>query len=183
MASRRRSKLDDSVPNQPECSYALHFVCCINRALSDGASFDHCPLSPLRLTLPFSSPMAPKTWLITGCTSGFGADFVHEAIKRGDKAIATGRGDLSRLSALKKAGAHVYTLDVTAPSDTINATVAKMIEEVGDIDVLVNNAGDLAMGLVSELQYVPFCFLMPSDLRVPAFKCGVIKWRQTSSAP
>ncbi|KAL1600768.1 hypothetical protein SLS60_007156 [Paraconiothyrium brasiliense] len=96
--------------------------------------------------------MAPKTWLITGCTSGFGADFVREALKRGDKAIATGRGDISRLSALKEAGAYVYTLDVTSPSETIDATVAKMIEEVGDIDVLVNNAGYLQMGLVGELE-------------------------------
>lgn len=98
--------------------------------------------------------MARKTWLITGCTSGFGADFVYEALKRGDKAIATGRGDTSRLSALKEAGAHVYTLDVTAPSETINATVARMIKEVSDIDVLVNNAGYLKMGLVGELEYV-----------------------------
>ncbi|KAL5388658.1 hypothetical protein DPSP01_002763 [Paraphaeosphaeria sporulosa] len=95
--------------------------------------------------------MAPKTWLITGCTSGFGADFVYEALKRGDRAIATGRGDISRLSALKQAGAHVYTLDVTASSEAINETVAKMIEEVGDIDILVNNAGYLRMGLVAEL--------------------------------
>lgn len=113
--------------------------------------------------------MAPKTWLITGCTSGFGADFVREVLIRGDKAIATGRGDISRLSALKEAGAHVYTLDVTALAETINATVAKMIEEVGDIDILVNNAGYLRVGLVGELEFVsqpPQCPIVS-----PAYVC------------
>lgn len=99
-----------------------------------------------------SHPMAPRTWLITGCTSGFGADFVREAIRRGDKAIATGRGDLARLDFLKKEGARVYTVDVTAPAEEIKAVVKRMIEEVGDIDVLVNNAGYLQLGLVGELE-------------------------------
>lgn len=62
--------------------------------------------------------MASKTWLITGCSSGIGEGFVHEITKRGDKAIATSRGDVARLAALKDAGAYVYSFDVNAPFET-----------------------------------------------------------------
>jgi NAD(P)-dependent dehydrogenase (short-subunit alcohol dehydrogenase family) len=96
--------------------------------------------------------MASKTWLITGCSSGLGENFVHEIIERGDKAIATARGDISRLSALKDAGAYVYSLDVNAPFETTKSLLAQIIEEVGPIDVLVNNAGYMEVGFVEELR-------------------------------
>ncbi|KAJ4304826.1 hypothetical protein N0V90_000354 [Kalmusia sp. IMI 367209] len=95
--------------------------------------------------------MAPKTWLITGCSSGFGEEFVYEAIRRGDKAVATARGDTSRLAALKEAGAYVYSLDVTSPIETVKSTVAAIIEEIGTIDVLVNNAGYVQLGFTEEV--------------------------------
>jgi NADP-dependent 3-hydroxy acid dehydrogenase YdfG len=49
--------------------------------------------------------MAPLVWLVTGCSSGFGAAFVHEIIARGDKAIAIGRKAETRLAHLKGTGA------------------------------------------------------------------------------
>jgi NAD(P)-dependent dehydrogenase (short-subunit alcohol dehydrogenase family) len=95
--------------------------------------------------------MASKTWLITGCSSGIGEGFVYEIIKRGDKAIATARGDVARLAALKDAGAHVYSLDVSAPFETTTSIITRIIEEAGPIDVLVNNAGYMEFGFVEEL--------------------------------
>lgn len=81
------------------------------------------------------------TWLVTGCSSGFGEEFIHGILARGDKAIATTRGPVSRISKLKEAGAMTYSLDVTASQAEINSIVATMIQESGGIDVLVNNAG------------------------------------------
>lgn len=97
--------------------------------------------------------MAPKTWLVTGCSSGFGEDLIYALLKRGEVAIATGRGDVSRLSALKEAGAHVYSLDVTAPAPDIKKIFAKILEDVGGIDVLVNNAGYVHGGLIEEMRF------------------------------
>ncbi|KAF2729654.1 NAD(P)-binding protein [Polyplosphaeria fusca] len=94
--------------------------------------------------------MARKTWLITGCSSGFGAEFTRQLLKRGDAVIATARGDASRLQSLKDVGAHTYSLDVTLPAADIKAKVARMIEEVGEVDVLINNAGYVDAGFVEE---------------------------------
>lgn len=80
--------------------------------------------------------------LVQGCSSGFGQEIALEALKRGDKVIATGRGGLSRLDDVKRAGAHVMECDVTVSSEEMKQ-VAKVAEGVypGGVDVLVNNAG------------------------------------------
>ena len=100
--------------------------------------------------------MAPKTWLVTGCSSGFGEDLIYALLKRGDTAIATARGDVSRLNAQREAGAHVYSLDVTAPIAEIKKVVAQILEDVGSVDVLVNNAGYVHAGMIEETRFVVF---------------------------
>lgn len=93
--------------------------------------------------------MPQLTWLITGCSSGLGEVFVHSILARGDKVVATTRGDVSRISALAEAGARTFSLDVTARQSELNAVVGKILEE-GPIDVLVNNAGYIEAGLAEE---------------------------------
>ncbi|KAJ4301947.1 hypothetical protein N0V90_004043 [Kalmusia sp. IMI 367209] len=97
--------------------------------------------------------MAPLRWLVTGCSTGLGETLVRSILARGDKVVATARGDATtRLSSLKAAGAETVSLDVTAPLSDIKATVAKMLEG-GPIDVLVNNAGYIEAGLAEEVSY------------------------------
>lgn len=96
--------------------------------------------------------MAPQTWLITGCSSGFGAEFVHQLRARGDNVIATGRNAETKLAHLKGTGASIIELDVTAPEDVI----ATKMEEAwgvypGGIDVVVNNAGYILSAAFEEL--------------------------------
>lgn len=104
--------------------------------------------------------MAPLRWLITGCSSGIGEMFVRSILARGDKVVATARGDVSRLSSLKEAGAETASLDVTASLSDIRAVVAKILED-GPIDVLVNNAGYIEAGLAEEARYA--CLTRGSD--------------------
>lgn len=94
--------------------------------------------------------MPQLTWLVTGCSSGLGLTFIQQILARGDKAIATTRGPVSRISSLADLGAKTYSLDVTAPEDEVNAVIAKILKEEKHIDILVNNAGYLAMGVVEE---------------------------------
>jgi len=96
--------------------------------------------------------MAQSIWLITGCTSGFGEQFVHDILSRGDKAIATGRS-LSRLSHLEAAGAATLQLDITETQQSIRDTIAKAISVYGRIDVLVNNASYISIGTWEDLEY------------------------------
>ncbi|KAL8936334.1 MAG: hypothetical protein Q9216_004982, partial [Gyalolechia sp. 2 TL-2023] len=85
--------------------------------------------------------MAPLVWLVTGCSSGLGEQFVHAILARGDKVIATGRHASSRLSHLGHTGATILDLDVSVESELLGKTVEKALGVYGGIDVLVNNAG------------------------------------------
>lgn len=99
--------------------------------------------------------MAPQTWLITGCSSGFGAEFVHQLRALGDNVIATGRNAETKLAHLKDTGASILDLDVTAPEDII---AAKVEEAWGlypsGIDIVVNNAGYILSAAFEELTCV-----------------------------
>ena len=94
--------------------------------------------------------MAPLVWLITGCSSGFGEQFVHQILARGDKVIATGRQASTRLSHLKETDASILELDVTASPAEIDAKVQEAIAIYGHIDILINNAGFVSMSFVEE---------------------------------
>lgn len=96
--------------------------------------------------------MAPLTWLVTGCSSGLGEAFIRGILARGDKAIATTRGDTSRIRSLEEAGAKTYSLDVTASSSEIKDVVTKIISENGGLDVLINNAGYIEGGIAEEIR-------------------------------
>jgi NAD(P)-dependent dehydrogenase (short-subunit alcohol dehydrogenase family) len=95
--------------------------------------------------------MTQLTWLVTGCSSGIGEVFVRRILARGDRAIATARGDVERLAVLKDAGAAVCSLDVTATQADINAKVEEAIAIYGSIDVVVNSAGYIEAGIAEEV--------------------------------
>lgn len=105
--------------------------------------------------------------LFKGCTKGLGKLIALEALKRGERVIATGRGDVSQLQALKNAGAHVMTCDVTVSSAEMRE-IAKEAEEIyGKVDVVVNNAGMFTLGPLEELGYVSSSVLgQLSDLQL-----------------
>lgn len=97
--------------------------------------------------------MSPLVWLVTGASSGFGLHFVESILAKGDKVIATARGDASRLDNLKAQGAAVLQLDVTSPQSVLDATINEAIKIYGHIDVLLNNAGYIEAGLFEELDH------------------------------
>lgn len=97
----------------------------------------------------------PRTWLITGCSSGFGALFVRQLCEQGDNVIATGRDAEKRLAHLKDTGATILDLDVTAPPDVIAVKMADAWNlYTSGIDVVVNNAGYVLSGAIEELTWV-----------------------------
>ncbi|MEU7872782.1 oxidoreductase [Dactylosporangium sp. NPDC049140] len=87
-----------------------------------------------------------RNWLITGCSSGFGAALARAALAAGDRVMATARNP----DALTEFPDRTR-LDVT-DEDSIAAAVALTAERFGAIDVLVNNAGHGSVGAVEEIE-------------------------------
>lgn len=93
----------------------------------------------------------PPVWLVTGCTSGFGREFVQAALARGFRVMATARDPrkLDGLIARNVESARAIALDVTNISQ-IRSAVNEALRVFGRIDVLVNNAGYGYLAAVEE---------------------------------
>ncbi len=91
-----------------------------------------------------------RTWLITGCSSGFGRALAEAALADGDRVWLTARSleTLEELAERYPQQARLATLDVTKPQG-INR-VLREAERVDGIDILVNNAGYGLIGAVEE---------------------------------
>lgn len=83
-----------------------------------------------------------KTILITGSSRGIGKATAQLAHKQGYRVIVHGKTDSPQLQALHQAlDGSIKTFFDIADGAATRAAVAKVLEEVGTIDVLVNNAG------------------------------------------
>ncbi len=90
-------------------------------------------------------------WFITGCSKGFGKELAKLVLARGWRAVVTARkvDEVEELVAGHEETALAVTLDVTKPEE-IKAAVKQAEERFGQIDVLVNNAGDGYLPAIEE---------------------------------
>ena len=95
--------------------------------------------------------MGARSWLITGCSTGFGRSLAEAVLARGDNAVVTARkpATLANLVERYPATARAIELDVTRCSDAV-AAVALAEEAFGRLDVLVNAAGYALLGAIEE---------------------------------
>lgn len=93
-----------------------------------------------------------KVWFITGASAGFGRLLCEEALKLGDRVVATSRKPetLEDLRVIYSDSIVTPTLDVTDCSQC-EQSVDRAIEQFGRIDVLVNNAGFGVYGSIEEV--------------------------------
>ena len=93
-----------------------------------------------------------KTWLITGTTSGFGAELTTAALQRGDNVAATGRRSerLHYLTDTYGDRVRIVELDVTDP-EAARAAVEATVAAFGLLDVVVNNAGYAVSGPLEDM--------------------------------
>ena len=87
------------------------------------------------------TPLAGKTAVVTGASSGMGAATAHALAEAGAR-VAVGARRVDRLP--DREGFYAHDLDVT-DSESAELFVAHAVAELGGIDILVNNAG-LALG-------------------------------------
>lgn len=93
--------------------------------------------------------MENKVVLITGCSTGIGRALSLRFKKSNFTVYATAR-KIEDLDDLKREGIKTEKLDVNSSED-IKRVVDHILNEEGNIDVLVNNAGFAVMGPMAEL--------------------------------
>jgi NAD(P)-dependent dehydrogenase (short-subunit alcohol dehydrogenase family) len=93
----------------------------------------------------------PKTFFITGVSSGFGRSLAVEALAAGHRVVGTVRNAAAATAfiELHEGRAFAKVLDVTDHAG-VAAIVADVEAEIGAIDVLVNNAGYGMEGIIEE---------------------------------
>jgi len=93
--------------------------------------------------------MTPRVALVTGASSGIGEHTALRLREAGFVVYAVARR-VERMRSLADGGVHVFAMDVT-DDDSMTSGVARIIEEQGRIDVLVNNAGYGSYGAVEDV--------------------------------
>ena len=94
---------------------------------------------------------SPRTWLITGVSSGLGLAIARAALAAGDSVAGTARREADRAAfeALAPGRAVGLIMDLRDAA-SIGAAVAEAETRMGRIDILVNNAGYGLVGAIEE---------------------------------
>ena len=94
----------------------------------------------------------PRTWFITGTSTGFGRELTELLLTQGERVAATSR----KIDGLNELKAHygdllwIRSMDVTDTA-AVRQVVGAAFQELGRIDVVVNNAGYALFGAVEEV--------------------------------
>lgn len=102
----------------------------------------------------------PRTALVTGASSGIGLAVAKALLEAGYTVVGTSRDPDAIPADRRVAGVRYVALDLNDP-----ASIARCAAEAGDVDVLVNNAGESQSGPFEEL---------PVDALTRLFQLNVI---------
>jgi NAD(P)-dependent dehydrogenase (short-subunit alcohol dehydrogenase family) len=121
------------------------------------------------MTMSDTLDLQDRTALVTGATSGLGRSIAFQLARQGAEVIVHGRNaarGAETIDAITAAGgrARFVAADLADPDD-----LQLLVEDVGDLDVLVNNAGFSWFGPTADLDVATFDALFVSDVRAPYF--------------
>lgn len=94
----------------------------------------------------------PKTWFITGASSGLGLEMTQQLLAKGHKVVATSRRSeaLTQLRQDYRERLNIVQFDLVEP-EGITSAVEGAFQRHGRIDVVVSNAGYGLFGAAEEL--------------------------------
>jgi NAD(P)-dependent dehydrogenase (short-subunit alcohol dehydrogenase family) len=121
------------------------------------------------MTSTASDDLREHTALVTGATSGIGRAIAVQFARMGADVLVHGR-DATRgsqvVEEIERAGgrARFVAADLSDPAD-----LQRLVEAVGEVDVLVNSAGFSWFGPTADLDIETFDALFASDVRAPYF--------------
>lgn len=107
----------------------------------------------------------PKTWFITGTSSGFGRGMTETLLARGDRVAATAR-KAEQLADLKTRYGDMLWIGIVDLTDVerVEEVVGKAFRELGRIDVIVSNAGYGVFGAAEEASWDQIRHMIDTDL-------------------
>jgi NAD(P)-dependent dehydrogenase (short-subunit alcohol dehydrogenase family) len=120
-------------------------------------------------SMSYSIDLSGRVALVTGASSGLGAQFARTLAQAGAAVVLAGRRT-DRLKALRAeieahdGDAHVVELDVT-DVDSIKAAVAHAETEVGTLDILINNSGVSTTQKLLDVTPEDYDFVMDTNTR------------------
>lgn len=136
--------------------------------------------------MSYSIDLEGRVALVTGASSGLGAQFAKTLSKAGACVVLAARR-VERLKALRaeiEAGggdAHVVSMDVT-DIDSIAAAVARAETEVGTLDILINNSGVSTTQRLTEVTPDDYDYVMDTNVRGAFFVAQEVGKRMLARA-
>jgi 3-oxoacyl-[acyl-carrier protein] reductase len=118
---------------------------------------------------PFCS-LAGKTALVTGGSRGIGAAIVRELAGAGATVVVGYRSGADEAKALAaEVGARALQADVSSSEEA-----ARLVEDAGDVDVLVNNAGLTRDGLLARMSDDDWREVIETNLSSVFYTCRAV---------
>ena len=136
--------------------------------------------------MTYEIDLAGRVALVTGASSGLGAQFAKTLAKAGAAVVLASRRidklqDLRTEIEAEGGSAHVVQLDVTNTA-SIKAAVAHAETEVGSIDILVNNSGVSATGRIQEVSEEDYDFIFNTNTKGAFFVAQEVGKRMLARA-
>ncbi|HEX7441489.1 MAG TPA: SDR family oxidoreductase [Caldimonas sp.] len=136
--------------------------------------------------MSYNIDLSGRVALVTGASSGLGAQFARTLAKAGAGVALAGRR-VERLKALRAeieaegGDAHVVRLDVTDHA-SIKAAVAHTETEMGTIDILVNNSGVATSQKLTEVTPVDYDYVFDTNTKGAFFVAQEVGKRMLARA-
>jgi len=136
--------------------------------------------------MAYSIDLAGRVALITGASSGLGAQFARTLAGAGAAVVLASRR-IEKLKELRAqiegegGDAHVIALDVTDP-DSIRSAVAHTETEVGSIDILVNNSGVSTTQRIQDVRADDYDFMFDTNVKGAFFVAQEVGKRMLARA-
>ncbi len=136
--------------------------------------------------MSYSIDLSGRVALVTGASSGLGAQFARTLAKAGACVVLAGRRtELLKTLRFEIEGAggdaHVVKLDVT-DIDSINSAVAHAETEVGTLDILINNSGVSTTQRLIDVSPDDYDFVMDTNTRGAFFVAQAVGKRMLARA-
>jgi NAD(P)-dependent dehydrogenase (short-subunit alcohol dehydrogenase family) len=136
--------------------------------------------------MSYSIDLSGRVAMVTGASSGLGAQFARTLSRAGAGVVLAARR-MERLKTLRAeleadgGDAHVVGLDVTDPA-SIRAAVAHAETEMGTIDILVNNSGVSTTQKLTDVMPEDYDYVMNTNTRGAFFMAQEVAKRMIARA-